>query len=60
MKGSVRLFNVVEASIADLQAAMGAGQVTSRELILMYMERIAKYDKDGPKLNAILEINPDA
>ncbi len=54
------MFNIEEASINYLQDAMSKGEVTSRELVLLYLERIAKYDKSGPKLNSVLEINPDA
>lgn len=54
------MFNIEEASIISLQEVMSKGELTSRDLVLAYMERIFKYDKSGPKLNSILEINPDA
>jgi amidase len=38
-------FNVVEASIAEMQQAMADGRVTSRELVRQYLTRIALYDK---------------
>ena len=50
-------FNVVEATIADMQQAMASGRVTSRELVQQYLTRIALYDK---KLNAVMAINPNA
>src|SRR5262245_60355432 len=50
-------FNVVEASIADMQQAMASGRVTSRELVQQYLMRIALYDK---KLNAVITVNPNA
>ncbi len=53
-------FRIEEASIAELQAAMGAGTLTSRSLVEQYLDRIERVDKHGPKLNAIIEINPDA
>lgn len=53
-------FSVEEATIQDLARAMASGQVTSEKLVELYLERIATYDKQGPKLNAILEVNPDA
>jgi hypothetical protein len=37
-------FNVVEATIPEMQAAMASGRVTSRELVLLYMSRIAQYE----------------
>ena len=49
-----------EATIHDLQAAMEAGQVTSRQLTAMYIERIAALDQSGPMLRSIIEVNPDA
>ncbi|HEY6212323.1 MAG TPA: amidase family protein, partial [Vicinamibacterales bacterium] len=54
------LFEVFEASIADLQAAMTAGKVTSRGLVDAYLARIAAYDAAGPALNAIVIVNPHA
>ncbi|WP_157276772.1 amidase family protein [Paenibacillus sp. Soil766] len=48
---------IIEADIASMQAAMGAGSVTSEELVRVYLERIDKYDTT---CNTILEINPDA
>ncbi|MBI3791964.1 MAG: amidase [Gemmatimonadetes bacterium] len=39
------VFDVVEATIPQLQAALADGRVTSRELVLLYMARIAQYDK---------------
>ncbi|WP_025688355.1 amidase family protein [Paenibacillus zanthoxyli] len=53
-------FDVEETSIFDLQDAMAHGKTTSRELVFCYLSRIAKYDQDGPHINAIMEINPDA
>ncbi|MBK5501731.1 MULTISPECIES: amidase family protein [unclassified Peribacillus] len=49
-----------ELPINDIQKAMGNGEVSSKELVMYYLSRIAKYDQDGPKINSILEINPDA
>lgn len=53
-------FDVEEASILELQNAMEQGELTSRELVFCYLSRIAEYDQDGPKINSIMEINPDA
>ena len=53
-------FDVVEATIPQLQAALAAGTVTSRELVTRYLERIAAYDQQGPTLTAISFINPNA
>jgi amidase len=51
---------VVEATVAGLQAAMTAGTLTSHALVSAYLERIRRIDKAGPRINAILELNPGA
>jgi amidase len=53
-------FDLTEASIADLQARLQSGKSTSRALCQDYLDRIAQLDKAGPKLNAVIELNPDA
>jgi amidase len=49
-----------EATLAQLQAALESGQRTSRQLVELYLERIATLDRQGPQLRSIIEINPDA
>jgi amidase len=51
-------FRVEEASIAQIRAALEAGQLTCRALVEQYLRRIEAYDKNGPALNAIVLINP--
>ncbi len=64
--GTVRLaaadaaFAFAEATIDELQARMGAGTLTARELTSAYLARIAAFDKAGPMLNSVIELNPDA
>ena len=55
-------FDVVEASIADLRAALESGRVTSVELVEAYLARIEAYDRPGTStaLNAVVVMNPDA
>jgi amidase len=53
-------FDVVEASIADIDAALAAGKVTSRQLVEAYLARIAAYDQAGPRLNAVITLNKAA
>lgn len=55
-----RPFMIEEATISEMQKAMKTGQVTSKGLVQMYLDRIENFDKSGPKLNSILEINPEA
>lgn len=49
-----------ELTIQEIQGAMNRGLLTSKELVMFYLYRIAIYDQDGPKINSVLEINPDA
>ena len=51
-----------EATIADLQRAMQSGELTAVKLVDMYLDRIEDLDQDedGPRLRAILELNPNA
>src|SRR5579864_8055143 len=53
-------FNVVEATIADIHGAMTARRLTCHALVQAYLDRIEAYDKKGPDINAIVEVNPDA
>ena len=57
---SVAEFDVMERSIEELQQAMQSRQVTSRQLVDIYLARIGEYDKQGPALNAIKAVNPRA
>ena len=50
-------FDVTEATIPQLQAALTAGRVTSHELVLLYLARIATYNKT---LNAVMTVSPSA
>ena len=49
-----------ERSVADLAARMAKGPLTSRELTERYLARIAAVDKAGPRVNSVIEVNPDA
>lgn len=49
-----------EHSVATLQALMARGELTSRELVEYYLERIRTFDRGGPALRSIIETNPDA
>ncbi len=56
----VRRFELDEATIADLQKALASGTLTARSLTHKYLSRIEEIDKNGPALNSMIEINPDA
>ena len=51
---------VAEASITELQAQMGSGKLTAHALVGAYLARIRAIDRAGPRLNSIIELNPDA
>ena len=53
-------FQVQEASIASIESELAARRITCRALVDQYLRRIDAYDKAGPALNAIVEINPNA
>ena len=52
--------SVVDADIATLQAAMQSGGTTSLALVRAYLARIRAIDKSGPRINSVIELNPDA
>ena len=49
-----------ELSIAELHERMQRQELTAEELVTWYLQRIDEIDRDGPKLNSIIELNPDA
>jgi len=53
-------FEWQEATILELQQAMEEGRTTARALAADYVARIEEIDSDGPRINSIMEINPDA
>ena len=55
-----RTFDLLTASVADIQTAVDAGRLTYEQLVSMYLKRIEAYDKNGPKLNAVIAIHPKA
>ncbi len=50
-------FEVEEATVADINKSLSSGAITSKQLVEIYLERIRTID---PKLNSIIELNPDA
>jgi amidase len=51
---------LVDATIDQIQEAMETDVLTAKELVLLYLDRIATYNKNGISINAVLEVNPDA
>ena len=52
--------DLAEADAVALAAGLEAGRFSARELTEAYLARIAALDDAGPRLNAVIEINPDA
>jgi amidase len=52
--------DLTTATIADVQAAMAKGTLTSEQLTTAYLARIAAYDKQGPTLNTVIVANAKA
>jgi amidase len=57
---AVSAFELEEATIAELQAAMRSGKHTARSLAEAYLTRIEAVDRGGPALTSVIEVNPDA
>jgi len=53
-------FDLQTATLADINAAMDAGALTSEKLVALYLARIAAYDKAGPGINAVISLQPNA
>jgi len=53
-------FQPAEMTVAEMQKKMQNGELTSRSLTQQYLDQIEKYDRNGPKLNSVIELNPDA
>ncbi|HEY4619176.1 MAG TPA: amidase [Flavobacterium sp.] len=53
-------FELDEETISSLREKLSSGKYSSEQLVRMYLERIESIDKNGVKLNAVIEINPDA
>ena len=51
---------VENATVSDLRDALAAGRTTAADLVRAYTARIEAYDRAGPRLNAVRELNPDA
>ena len=49
-----------EKTVAQLQAMMASGELSSVELTKYYLARIHALDENGPAVNSVIELNPDA
>ena len=53
-------FELDEETIGSLREKLTSGKYTSEQLVQLYLKRIEAVDKNGPQLNSVIEINPDA
>lgn len=56
----IKPFELDEITIADLQAGLASGKFTARSITEKYLARIEEIDKQGPAINSVIEINPEA
>lgn len=53
-------FSLNEINVDQLQEKMKSGELTSRSITEMYLNRIDAVDKNGPTINSVIELNADA
>lgn len=59
-QSSIKPFELEEITVAELRAGLDSGRFTSQHLVEMYSQRITAIDKQGPAINAVIEMNPEA
>jgi amidase len=57
---AVPAFELDEITVSELQDAMKSGKYTAHSIAEKYLARIAVIDKSGPRVNSVIETNPDA
>ncbi|MGK7883913.1 MAG: amidase family protein, partial [Crocosphaera sp.] len=51
---------LTETTLTEVNQALEKGAVTSEQLVKLYLKRIETYEDQGPKINAIISVNPNA
>ena len=59
-KEKTELFDIMETTIDQVHAGYKSGKLTTHQLVKGYLDRINEYDKQGPKINCIITLNPKA
>jgi len=59
-KPEIDSFELLEADISLLQEYMQTGKHSSRQITELYIDRIRNFDKKGPSVNSVIELNPEA
>jgi amidase len=57
---AITSFELEETSISELAQGMASGKYTARSIAEEYLDRIEDIDRDGPTLQSVIELNPDA
>lgn len=60
VNASAEEFNLQTAGVQDIQAAFDSGKLTAVQLVKLCQARIDAYDQQGPKINSVIAVNPDA
>ena len=55
-----RATGIIAGSLPEVVAALNSGEISSQALVKLYLERIELVDNNGPKLQSIISLNPDA
>ena len=55
-----RAKGIIAGSLPEVIEALNSGEISSQALVTLYLKRIEKIDKNGPMLQSILALNPDA
>ena len=58
--GEAESFTYVEGTISQAQAALKSGEMTCEEMVQGYLARIQAYDRQGPSLQSVIAVNPNA
>jgi amidase len=53
-------FDPADLDIAGLRSALDSHRITSEQLVRFYLRRIERFDKQGPRINALITLNPSA
>ncbi|MEA1948047.1 MAG: amidase family protein, partial [Thermodesulfobacteriota bacterium] len=53
-------FELMEATISEINAAYEDGSLTAKRLVKLYLDRIEAYDRHGPEIRALITLNPNA
>jgi len=53
-------FQIIDATVDGIHSAFKSGQLTCRQLVQMYIDRIERFDKSGPAINSVITVSPTA